>query len=279
VAVAVGIIVALSFGSGDFFGGLASRRTPAITVVTTAQLGAALCALVASIAFSASALHASDLWVGCAAGAFNAVGVALLYYGLAGGRMAVVAPVTAALSATIPVAWALSTGERPASLALAGVALAVAGAALVGTSPDHGSAEMSVRRSVLVGCAASACFGTSFVAYATIGNGAGNWPVLVARLVAFTMSGAAVLVSGAPVRPAPGDRRPAIAAGLLDGVASVLLLVALRRGLASLVAPVAALGPAATVALARVVLGEHIGPRQRFGLAVAAAGVVLIASG
>jgi drug/metabolite transporter (DMT)-like permease len=279
VAVAVGIIVAFSFGTGDFFGGLASRRTPTVTVLTTAQLAAAGCALVASLLFTASDLHASDMWVGSAAGAFNAIGVGLLYRGLAGGRMAVVAPVTAALSATIPVGWALSTGERPGVVALAGVAFAIAGAVLVGTSPDHGATAMSVRTSVAVACGAAVCFGTSFIAYANIGDGAGDWPVLVARVVAFGVAASLVVVRRAPILPEPGDRRPALAAGVLDGVASVLLLVALRRGLASLVAPIAALGPAATVGLAHLVLGEHIGARQRVGLLVAAVGVVLIATG
>jgi drug/metabolite transporter (DMT)-like permease len=45
------------------------------------------------------------------------------------------------------------------------------------------------------------------------------------------------------------------------------------------VAPLAALAPAATVILARVVLHEHMHPIQRVGLLFALVGIVLIVAG
>ena len=68
------------------------------------------------------------------------VAVALFYQGLALGRMGVVAPITAVVSAIVPVAWGLAFGERPSALALLGVALAVGSVALISSqSPtlDH----------------------------------------------------------------------------------------------------------------------------------------------
>jgi drug/metabolite transporter (DMT)-like permease len=51
-----------------------------------------------------------------------------------------------------------------------------------------------------------------------------------------------------------------------------------RRGLLSLVAPVAALYPATTVVLARLVLHERIGRQRAGGLALGLVGLALIAT-
>jgi drug/metabolite transporter (DMT)-like permease len=69
----------------------------------------------------------------------------------------------------------------------------------------------------------------------------------------------------------------AVAAGALDAAANLAYLLAVRQGLLSLVAVLVALYPAATILLARLVLGERTGRAQRLGLAVAAGSVALIA--
>ena len=81
-----------------------------------------------------------DIIIGVVAGLVGMVSVALFYQGLALGRMGVVAPITAVVSAIVPVAWGLAFGERPSALALLGVALAVGSVALISSqSPtlDH----------------------------------------------------------------------------------------------------------------------------------------------
>jgi uncharacterized membrane protein len=75
------------------------------------------------------------------------------------------------------------------------------------------------------------------------------------------------------------EMRLAIAAGFLDVAATALLLVAVREELMSLVAPLAALGPAFTVALAWMILKEPIARLQTVGLGLAFTGFVLIAAG
>jgi drug/metabolite transporter (DMT)-like permease len=65
---------------------------------------------------------------------------------------------------------------------------------------------------------------------------------------------------------------------VLDVVANVAYVIALRGGLLSLVAVLVALYPAATLVLARIVLGERMARSQQAGLAVAAVSVALIAT-
>jgi len=58
-----------------------------------------------------------------------------------------------------------------------------------------------------------------------------------------------------------------------------LLLLAVRRGLVVVVAPVAALAPAFTVMWAWLIVHERVSAAQVAGLALALVGLVLVASG
>ncbi|HEX4867046.1 MAG TPA: EamA family transporter, partial [Acidimicrobiales bacterium] len=85
---------ALSFGSGDFLGGMATRRGSATAVVTWSYVLSGLLLLVASLATGGS-VTARDLLLGAGAGVLGAGGIALLYRALAIGQMSAIAPVTA----------------------------------------------------------------------------------------------------------------------------------------------------------------------------------------
>src|SRR5215467_2420564 len=135
MAVLLGVLVAMSFGSADFLGGRASRGAPTLTVLLVGQVVAVAGALVLALVVGAD-VEGRDLAYGAAAGACNVVGLGLLYQGLASGRMSVVAPVTAVTAAIVPIAWGVVHDERPSALTWVGAALAVAAGALVAREPD-----------------------------------------------------------------------------------------------------------------------------------------------
>jgi drug/metabolite transporter (DMT)-like permease len=135
---------------------------------------------------------------------------------------------------------------------------------------------------LVIAVAGGFCLGCSFIFFAKTSPASGFWPVLTARAAAVVVMGAAVLVlrrKGDMVFPRDDARTLALAAGALDVTATTLLLLAVRRGLVAVVAPVASLAPAATVGLAWLVLRERIVRGQLVGLAVAAAALLLIAAG
>jgi len=276
VAVFIGLLVAVGFGSGDFFGGLASRTVPTLRVVGLAQLCALVGAFAAAVAFSGSPTG-KGIAFGAVAGALSVVALGALYHGLALGRMGIVAPITAVVGACIPVAWGLARGERPSAIALVGVALAVVAGGLI--AREHDTATGGARRALGLALAAGVLFGTSFVFYIESKNDSGFWPILAGRGAAVVLVIAAVVITGSTLRVAPPERWMAVGAGVLDVVGTVLLLVAVREDLASLVAPVAALGPAFTVAWAWGALHEPIARVQLAGLLLATVGLVLIAAG
>jgi drug/metabolite transporter (DMT)-like permease len=74
------------------------------------------------------------------------------------------------------------------------------------------------------------------------------------------------------------DLWPVAAVGLLDVSANALFAYAAGHGLLSLVAVLGSLYPVVTVLLAHTLLGERLTRTQQVGVAVALAGVALIAS-
>jgi len=276
VAVFIGLLVAAGFGSGDFLGGLASRRARMISVLALAQVVAVLGAIVFALVFGGSPTG-RQLAFGAFAGALNVVALGALYQGLALGRMGVVAPITAVVASCIPVIWGLATGERPSAVALAGVACAIVAGGMI--AREHDAATGGGRRALVLALGAGLLFGWSFVLYAESREGSGFWPVLTGRAAAVVLVLFVVVLTRATLHLPSPESWMAVGAGAVDVGATVLLLVAVRRGLESLVAPVAALGPAFTVACAWAVLREPVAKLQLAGLLLALVGLVLIAAG
>jgi drug/metabolite transporter (DMT)-like permease len=277
VAALIGIVVAACFGSGDFLGGLASRRARTLLVLGLAQVAALAGALVVAL-IGGGHLGPRVVALGAGAGLVNVVALGCLYRGLAIGPVGQVAPVAAVVGAVIPITWGLATGERPSVIVLVGVALAVVAGALVST-------ERSRRRGQVVGpalglaLAAGVGFGTSFILFSETPHDSGFWPVLCARAAAVVGVGVVFLALRPPRSMPAGPRRQALVAGVLDVAATTLLLVALRRGLTAVVAPVASLAPGFTVVHAWWYLHERASLVQILGLLLALTGLVLIATG
>jgi drug/metabolite transporter (DMT)-like permease len=148
-------------------------------------------------------------------------------------------------------------------------------------SGDDGDTGTTGTAPLLCALGAGAVLGASFVCYAATDPGSGMQPILAARVVSLGLALAAVAI--APRRltvwPQGTGRWQAGGAGLCDMAASVVLVVAVRRALTIVVAPVAALAPAFTVLWARLLLRERFGRLQLAGICTGLAGLVLIAAG
>lgn len=227
-----------------------------------------------------SAFHATDIAWGLAAGGVGLLGVVLLYRGLALGPMSVVAPLTAVLSATVPVVTGVVRGERPSLLAVGGVVLALPAIVLIGSQPRRGAASRIGTPALLTALAAGISFGGFYVLLAETGPDGGAWPLVGQRAasVAILLAAGAVPAfrSGLRIR---GGRplRLALIAGVTDFAANLAYVLATHRGLLALVAVLSSLYPASTVMLARALLGERLARRQQAGLVVAVGAVAMIA--
>ena len=280
MAVLLGVLVALSYGAGDFLGGLATRAQ-AVTTVVAASQASALVLLVIGVPLRGSPLGWDDLGLGALAGGIGVVGILLLYQGLATGAMGVVAPVTAVGAAVVPLVVGLATGERPAPLALLGALVALAAVVLVASGHEEAPdapPRSNGRSPMLLAVGAGTAFGLVFVLLGATDEASGFWPLLGGRIVSVTLVCLWLVRSRTPFVPRAGTRLVVVGAGLLDVTANGLYLLAVREGLLSVVAVLSSLYPAATVVLARVVLGERLRPAQLAGLGLGLAGVTLIAA-
>jgi drug/metabolite transporter (DMT)-like permease len=246
-----------------------------------ASQASALLLLVVGVPLEGSPFRWNDLGLGALAGGVGVVGILLLYQGLATGAMGVVAPVTAVGAAVVPLVVGLATGERPAPLALVGALVALAAVGLVAGghegTPTRGD-ERSGRSPLVLAVGAGIAFGLVFVLLGATDESSGFWPLLGGRAVSVSLVGLWLLRTRTPFLPRPGTWWVVVGAGLLDVTANGLYLLAVREGLLSLVAVLSSLYPAATVVLARVVLGERLKPAQLAGLGLGLAGVTLIAA-
>jgi len=279
-AVLLGLLIAAAFGSGDFVGGRASVSASTAAVLVISQACSVAGALVLAILVSAR-IAPHDLAYGAIAGAANLLGLGLLYQALARHAAGVVAPITAVVGSAVPIAWGLVHGERPSVLVWIGITLAVVAGALIARESNETSG-ISLARGVPEAVAAGIALGSSLVLYSETSDRSGQWPVFVARICALALAAitVAVLARGGPIAFPRGIARSlAIGAGLFDFTATALLLVAVRRELLSIVAPVISLAPAFTVLLAWRLTGERLHAIQRAGLIVALGGLVLVAIG
>ncbi|HEY5155829.1 MAG TPA: EamA family transporter [Acidimicrobiales bacterium] len=270
---------AVVYGTADFFGGVAARRTSPMAVTLSAHVVGLILLMVAIPVLPTAHPQLSDLLYGGVAGAFGAGGLILFYRALSRGTMSVVAPVAALFGAALPVVVGVGLGEQLSVPALVGIGVAIVAVALVSREGEpaelrsHGPGGHPLVLAVIAGAA----FGSFFILLSRTHASAGLWPLLSARVVSVALLAAVTLLSGRSLRPTPGSRRLVVAAGAGDMVANVLYLLAVRRGLVSLVAVIVALYPAATVLLAQVVLGERLRRIQIGGLALAAGAATLLA--
>jgi len=276
MAVVLGLLTAVFFGSGDFAGGLATKRTSVLNVVGFSHL-VGLAGTLLLLPIFASEFSVEALTIGALAGGLGGIGVALLYRGLARGPMSVIAPLTAITSAAVPTTWGVLGGESLSPAGWAGVLLALIAIGLV-SSPAESDSEPVTARAVGEALIAGACFGAMFIAFDAAPEDGAPWPVVGARLLTTTsLLGFMLLVRRDQIGSAVTAKLPILLAGLLDTGSNLLFLIATQLGDLSIVAVLSSLYPAFTVLLARVLLDERISRAQLGGLATALVATTLIA--
>lgn len=277
--VLVALAAACSYGVGDFLGGVSTRRASWLPVTIVAEIIGCIPLAVATAFLSRATFGADAAW-GAAAGVVGAAGIGLLYRGLGSGTMSVVAPITAVCATALPVIAGLAFGERQGVQAFAGIGIAIAAIVLISQAHDVpviARTTLSLRGSVLIALASGVCV-AGFLILMSRANGGGLWPLFVSRIVATASLSALALVTRRPQLP-PRDMLPTVAwCGVFDAGGTIGYVLALQQSTLGITATLISLYPAATLILARVVLGERLRRRQMLGIVCALAAVVLISS-
>jgi drug/metabolite transporter (DMT)-like permease len=288
LALNLALLSSLAWGVADFVAGLKSRSLPVVTVMLVAVVTGLLLAGAIVAGRGVELPAGRHLGYAALSAVLGSVGLAAFYRGLAVGAMSVVAPI-AATGAAVPVAFGLASGERPGAIQAAGALLAVVGVAFAAREHDPrvasgegaplGARRARVARGVPLAVLAAVGLGGFLVAIDAASEGDVGWAILVNRLGSLGLLALAALVFRPRAPAGLRDAAPAVAVGVLETTANLLIAVATTLGLVSLVGVLASLYPVVTVALARVVLGERTARVQLAGAAAALGGVVLIAAG
>ncbi|MEO8907188.1 MAG: DMT family transporter [Microbacteriaceae bacterium] len=302
--VVIGLVAALIFGSADFIGGLAAKRISPIRV-TAITAASGLVLLLAVAPFVGGSWSAGAILWGGLSGVTGALAISLLYASLAIGPMSILSPLTAVVSAVIPMTWGLLAGDRFAPIGYAALGLALIAVVLVGFVPERGAVRPSLR-GIVMAIGSGLMIGVFMILIDATPHDSGLVPLIMNRgvnaAIMFATVGLLMLwrrthhragdgsdgsgsdgSDDAAAGARSGGWRPgfvlAATGGAIDATANILMLVGLRIGDLSVIAVLTAMYPAGTIILAAIVLRERIAPVQWVGLvlAIAAAGMLALA--
>ena len=177
----LGVTGALIFGSADFLGGLASKRVSPLVATAVAALTGLVLLLLALPIIGGEFSPGAVLWGGLS-GVSGAVAISLLYACLAIGPMSILSPLTAVVSAVVPLAVALIGGERLGSLGYWALGIALVAVVLVGFVPEKGAVRPSLR-GILMAIGSGAAIGIFLVLIDLSPDDSGLAPLVMNRAV------------------------------------------------------------------------------------------------
>ncbi len=271
--VGAGIVAALSFGTGDFAGALASRRVGALPAVAGAH-GIGLVALVlAAIVLAPPMPGLPTIGIGLLAGVAGAIGLAALYRGMALGAMGLVTALSGSGSLAIPLFVGALLGATVTGVQLVGVACAAA----AGVAASGASRSELGRRSLALAAVAAVGFGAWYVLIDLAASGGDPLWALV-----FSRAASAGLAAAIVVPRMRGVRLPVrllVAAGLFDVGGNLFYVITGDLLGIGLGAALTGLYPIVTMLWARFALGERLPPLGAVGVGLALVGIVLISGG
>jgi drug/metabolite transporter (DMT)-like permease len=277
---ALGTFAALVFGAADFIGGLSARRSHPV-LVTAGVASTGLLVLLLLLPFVPGRWTPEAVFWGALSGVAGCLAIALLYACLAIGPMSILSPLTAVISALVPLGFGLARGEQFGDLGFVGLGLALVAVVLVGFVPEKGAVRPTLP-GVLMAIGSGAMIGAFLVLIDLAPDDSGLVPLLLNRgvnaLIMLAVMGFLVLrFRGTGRTLGTGGVRLALLGGAVDAIANALLLLGVRIGDLSVIGVLTALYPAGTILLAATVLKERIAPVQWAGLTLALAATALLA--
>jgi drug/metabolite transporter (DMT)-like permease len=266
------------WGSADFFAGRMSKKHHPFAVLGFSQvigLFVGILILVISGNWQGKVFGFDGFLIpGILAGLAGYIGLACLYEGLSTGRMGVVAPISS-MSAVVPLAYALATGDALSTLASVGVFVALIGV-FCASGPEL-SQGMPIKP-LLLALGAAAGFGLSLTFIAVGSETSALLTMVSMRGATFFVTISIALKFRTTGKFGRQDLPLLIFIGAADFLANLLLGVATTKGFVSVAMVFGSLYPIATALLAFKFLNERLHKVQYIGIALAVSGVSLISA-
>ncbi len=270
----LGLASAISWGAGDFSGGLASKRTSAYSVVALSQFVSMILLILAGFILPEETISTQDIIIGALAGVCVATGLVALYTGLAHDKMGVVAPVTAVVAAIVPVIFSIFLEGLPQPLQIIGFGIALISIWLISRADQNSRFQLGdLKLPIFAGIG----FGVFFILIERVSDNAIWWPLVSARITSICLVLVAAILTQKLNAP-NAYQLPIIAlAGIFDTGGNVFYALATRFGRLDIAAILSSLYPAVTVILAWIILKERLTLYQWLGVVMVLLAVILIA--
>ena len=284
LAISLALGSSVCYGVSNFLGPQLAREHAVVTVLVVSQLAALAGCAVYLAADAGAALPGQDMLLALLAGLGNALGLIGFYKAAELGPLSVAAPI-GATGAVLPAVYGLASGDVLEATQVAGLVLAMGGAALaarqtagipgVPLSDASGRAYANPRASVMWAATSAIAFGVFLTALPKASTHGQAWAIFDARVALVVVL---AVWAGRRLRDIRFEGRTPVLAipGLLLLLGTVLYTTAADHGPLSLVAVLGSLFPVVTVGLGMGLLGERLSRVQAAGVAAALTGIVLI---
>src|SRR5262249_40360251 len=265
---------AITWGAGDFSGGIAARRADIFGVVAFAHgAGLALMLGLARLWCEPSPGLHEFLWA-AAAGLSNGIAIAAFYRPLAISKMGITAPIAAVITAMLPVIVGSARDGLPGTVQLVGFVLALIAIWMIARPENGDGTPRGIGLAILAGLG----FSGYLVLIRYSGSTSAFMPVALARLASLLLMFLIILRNRRTWLPTPSPMWIAIIAGIFDAIGGGLFMLAAQRGRLDVAAVLSSLYPASTVLLARIFLKEQLTGIQKIGIIGALIAVPMIAA-
>src|ERR1700676_88198 len=283
----LGVLTALTWGCSDFLARFATQRMGTLRAMLYMQLiGCVL--LTIFLPWLGGWGHLADgsgwrpwAW-GILAGCINAVSTLSLYRGFEIGKMSLVAPLSASYPA-LSVTLSLLSGERLSATRATGIVCTMLGVLLVAggeRAPDENDAEAMRRSGKGIGWALSSAVGFGLLFWLLglriIPRVGAIQTVWMIRAVCTLVAVSIILIARQPIALPRNTRWIALGMGVGDTCAFVTSNRAMQIEQVAVISVLGSLYGAVTVALAALVLRDHVSLWQWLGIIGIFAGIYLM---
>ncbi|WP_135612618.1 DMT family transporter [Methanococcoides sp. AM1] len=281
LVVIFGLLAAASWGASDFSGGFASKKANVYGVVLIVQI-VGLILLVGSAFLLQEQMPPNEgiIW-GILAGLFISAGLIALYRALSEGKMGFVAPLSAVVTAAIPVIYGAFHEGIPSIYQMIGFVFAVVAVWLIASGDLETKIE---RRDFILPLIAGTLFGLFFISIDRFSETAVLWPLAVASITAiliilgFVIFKRSVTATSWNILPKRNVMPIIILSGIFNTGGNAFFALASQAGRLDIASITSSLYPAGTVLLAWMILKENMSSKQWIGVLSALVALILISA-
>jgi len=273
IGIAFALAAAVSWGGGDFSGGLAAHKLNQFQVLVLTSASSLCILIIFALLWREGLPPSRDILVAVIAGISGSLGLALLYRGLTLGNTALVASVSGVVGAIFPMTVGMFRQGLPENVQLIGFGLAILGIWLV--TRANGGRSSDGPTGLGIALLAGLGFGGFLALIAQVEGAYVFTPLTFSKLASIIVALVLIRINNLPI-PSPLHSRSALLSGILDAGGNILYLFATQFTRLDVAAILSSLYPAGTVLLSILILKEKVSSNQWFGVLACLLAIALI---